>query len=63
MRYFVDLDVSQKSTIICIVDTSGSRIWRGQCVTYFRKTGPVDLGAEQASASRYAVTSVMIATR
>jgi len=33
MSYFVGLDVSQKTTVICVVDASGARIWRGQCGT------------------------------
>ena len=31
MSHFVDLDVSQKMTAICVVDKDGRRIWRGQC--------------------------------
>ncbi len=30
---FVGLDVSQKLTSICIVDETGHRLWRGQCLT------------------------------
>lgn len=30
MSYFVGLDVSQKTTVIGVVDASGARIWRGQ---------------------------------
>ncbi len=33
MTQFVGLDVSQKTTVICIVDKDGRRIWRGQCLT------------------------------
>src|ERR671933_1354204 len=30
---FVGLDVSQRSTSVCIRDASGRRVWRGKCVT------------------------------
>jgi hypothetical protein len=40
MIHYVGLDVSQKMTAICLVDSSGRRVWRGQCTT----------GPEQASA-------------
>jgi transposase len=33
MARFVGLDVSQKLTSICIVDETGHRLWRGQCLT------------------------------
>jgi transposase len=33
MTQFVGLDVSQRMTAICIVDTNGRRIWRGQCAS------------------------------
>lgn len=33
MAAFIGLDVSQKSTVICIVDQEGRRLWRGQCVS------------------------------
>src|SRR3712207_5404902 len=30
---FVGLDVSQRSTSVCILDGQGNRIWRGKCAT------------------------------
>src|SRR5215212_2057221 len=33
MTHFVGLDVSQKTTAICVVDASGRRIWRGVCAS------------------------------
>ena len=30
---FVGLDVSQRSTSICILDGHGARVWRGKCAT------------------------------
>ena len=33
MTHYVGLDVSQKMTAICVVDSSGGRVWRGQCPT------------------------------
>ena len=33
MARFVGLDVSQKLTVICVVDEAGYRLWRGQCAT------------------------------
>jgi transposase len=33
MSRFVGLDVSQKLTAVCVVDETGRRVWRGQCVT------------------------------
>jgi transposase len=31
MTHYVGLDVSQKTTSICILDDTGRRLWRGQC--------------------------------
>ena len=31
MTHYVGLDVSQKTTSICVVDEAGRRLWRGQC--------------------------------
>ena len=33
MALFVGLDVSQKTTAICVVDDAGRRVWRGQCAS------------------------------
>lgn len=33
MTQYVGLDVSQKTTAICVVDASGRRLWRGQCAS------------------------------
>jgi transposase len=33
MIHYVGLDVSQKLTAICIVDDTGRRLWRGQCMS------------------------------
>ncbi len=33
MTQYVDLDVSQKMTAICVVDAGGRRIWRGVCAS------------------------------
>jgi transposase len=33
MTHFVGLDVSQKKTAVCVVDASGSPIWRGVCAS------------------------------
>lgn len=33
MPHCVGLDVSQKTTAICVVDASGRRLWRGVCAT------------------------------
>ena len=33
MTNYVGLDVSQKTTTLCIVDVEGHRQWRGECVT------------------------------
>ncbi len=33
MTHYVGLDVSQKTTAICVVDAEGRRIWRGICAT------------------------------
>jgi transposase len=33
MTYYVGLDVSQKTTSICVIDASGRRVWRGVCAT------------------------------
>lgn len=31
MMHFIGLDVSQKTTAVCIVNAVGARLWRGQC--------------------------------
>lgn len=33
MVQFVGLDVAQKITAACIVDGTGIRLWRGQCLS------------------------------
>jgi transposase len=33
MMRFVGLDVSQKTTAVCVVDGNGARFWRGQCLS------------------------------
>jgi len=33
MTNYVGLDVSQKSTTLCVVDGDGRRLWRGQCTS------------------------------
>jgi transposase len=33
MPHHVGLDVSQKTTAICVVDEQGGRLWRGVCAT------------------------------
>ena len=33
MPHYVGLDVSQKTTAICVVDAQGKRLWRGVCAT------------------------------
>ena len=33
MTHYVGLDVSQKTTAICVVDAVGRRLWRGQCAS------------------------------
>jgi transposase len=33
MNHYVGLDVSQKTTAICVVDAAGRRLWRGQCAS------------------------------
>ena len=33
MPHYVGLDVSQKTTAICVVDEQGQRQWRGECAT------------------------------
>jgi transposase len=33
MPHYVGLDVSQKTTTICIVDEQGQQLWRGACAT------------------------------
>ena len=30
---FVGLDVSQRSTSVCILDAQGKRVWHGKCAT------------------------------
>ena len=41
MNRCVGLDVSQELTAICVVDETGRRLWRGQCVTDPERIGRV----------------------
>ena len=34
MPHYVGLDVSQKTTSICVMDEQGCRLWRGVCTTH-----------------------------
>src|SRR3954453_10503861 len=34
MPHYVGLDVSQKTTSICVVDEQGRQLWRGVCTTH-----------------------------
>src|SRR5919206_1727094 len=52
---FVGLDVSQRSTSVCILDGQGKRVWRGKCATdpavveeviRARAGGPARIGLE-----------------
>jgi transposase len=33
MTNYVGLDVSQKTTVLCVVDGEGHRLWRGECTS------------------------------
>ena len=33
MTHYVGLDVSQKTTAVCVVDSDGVRMWRGVCAS------------------------------
>jgi transposase len=52
MPHYVGLDVSQKTTAICVVDEQGRRLWRGACVT--------DPGAISARVLRHAGVDVKV---
>jgi transposase len=39
MIHYIGLDVSQKMTAICIINSSGRRLWRRQCPTIRSKSG------------------------
>ena len=41
MHVFVVLDVSQQSTVLCVVDAAGHKVWQGQC-----RTNPASLAAK-----------------
>ena len=65
MPHYVGLDVSQKTTAICVVDEQGRRLWRGACVTepgaisarVLRHAGVVDVkvGVETGSMTPWLV--------
>ena len=65
MPHYVGLDVSQKTTAICIVNEQGQRLWRGSCITdpgaisarIFRHAGVVDVkvGIETGSMTPWVV--------
>jgi len=50
MSHYVGLDVSLKTTAICVVDEQARRLWRGVCAT--------DLGAISACALRHVKVGV-----
>ena len=52
MPHYVGLDVSQKTTAICVVDEQGRRLWRGVCAT--------DPGAIAAHVLRHAGVDVKV---
>jgi len=52
MPHYVGLDVSQKTTAICVVDEQGRRRWRGVCAT--------DPGAISARVLRHAGVDVKV---
>jgi hypothetical protein len=33
MSHYVGLDGSQRTTVVCVVDGAGRRMWRGMCPT------------------------------
>ena len=39
MTNYVGLDVSQKTTTLCIIDGEGHRQWRGECVDAKKSQG------------------------
>src|ERR1700739_4867797 len=48
MEQYVGLDVSQKTTHLCVIDNDGKTVWRGQCAST-----PEDIaGTIQARASK-----------
>jgi transposase len=51
MTHFVGLDISQKTTAICVVDNSGCRLWRGQCPSNPEQIEVVCLDARHARAA------------
>ena len=64
MERFVGLDVSQRSTSVCILEASGARIWRGKCATdpaaieeviRTRAGGPARVGLETGSLTPWLV--------
>jgi transposase len=54
MPHYLGLDVSQKTTAICVVDEQGRRLWRGVCAT--------DPGAIAAHVLRHAGVKVGVET-
>ena len=44
MPHYVELDLSQKTTAICVVDAQGKRLWRGVCAT---DPGPISARISQ----------------
>jgi hypothetical protein len=50
MTHFVGLDISQKTTAICVVDNSGCRLWWGQCPSNAEQIEVVCLDARHARA-------------
>jgi transposase len=44
MSHYVGLDVSQKTTAICVVNEQGRRLWRGVCTT---DPGPISARISQ----------------
>jgi transposase len=61
MDLFVGLDVSQQTTLLCVVDSAGLEIWKGQC-----RTDPANLAAKirqhAPNASRIGLESGSLST-
>lgn len=52
MPHYVGLDVSQKTTAICVVNEQGQRLWRGEC--------PTDPAAISARVLKYAAADAKV---
>src|SRR4051812_45255371 len=61
MEEYVGLDVSQKTTVVCVVDAQGRRVWTGKCASTPEAIGAT-VRAEAPGATRVGLETGPLST-